>query len=458
MVLALLYSTLLSLVGFYVVRGTVARDFESRVWQLLAATPLSRAGYLLAKWVSHLAVLLLLAGAGLGVGAVAQLARAEDAHLHLWELLKPTLVLSLPALALTATLAVWFDVLPALRRTAGNVLYFFVWLGLIMGPVVGLMSSQGANSGWVRDAGGLTVFWQSVQQAGIPGLGPGGRDLTGLSIGSSAPSGETLHLFAWPAWSVPAGAWAGWAGWLLLSGLAVLLAGPLLYWAAGRAPAAPTAATQQAGRRLRWLEILLAPWQRSAGGALVAAELRLTLRARRGWWWLALAAALGAQAAGPDPRVVDLGLLGAWVLLLDQLGHLALRDTETRTAAFVQSAVGGGRRVVLARTLSNLLLIWTLTLPGLLHLLLAGQPVAALAGALVGLSLPAWGLALGALTGSARPFELLVVVLAYAAVQGVPVLAVVPEAGFTAGLHALLLPGAALLWHLAGARPLAPGG
>ncbi len=57
-----------------------------------------------------------------------------------------------------------------------------------------------------------------------------------------------------------------------------------------------------------------------------------------------------------------------------------------------------------------------------------------------------------------RPLELLVIVLAYAAVQGVPVLAVVPEAGFTAGLHALLLPGAALLWHLAGARSLAPGG
>ena len=155
--------------------------------------------------------------------------------------------------------------------------------------------------------------------------------------------------------------------------------------------------------------------------------------------------------------MVDLGLLGAWVLLLDQLGHLALRDTETQTAAFVRSAVGGVQRVVLARMLSNLLLTWALTLPGLLHLLLAGQPAAALAGALVGLSLPAWGLALGVLTGSARPFELLVVVLAYAAVQSVPVLAVVPEAWFTAGLHALLLPGAALLWHLAGARPLARG-
>jgi hypothetical protein len=55
--LGLIYSSLLlNLVGFYLVRGTLTRDFDTRVWQLLVATPMTRGGYLLAKWASHMAV------------------------------------------------------------------------------------------------------------------------------------------------------------------------------------------------------------------------------------------------------------------------------------------------------------------------------------------------------------------------------------------------------------------
>ena len=43
MVLATVFSTLLSLCGFYLVRGTLVRDIDTRVWQLLVATPMTRA-------------------------------------------------------------------------------------------------------------------------------------------------------------------------------------------------------------------------------------------------------------------------------------------------------------------------------------------------------------------------------------------------------------------------------
>ena len=58
--LGLMYSTMLSLFGFYLVRGTVVRDFETGVWQLLVATPMHRAGYVFAKWLSHLGLFALL--------------------------------------------------------------------------------------------------------------------------------------------------------------------------------------------------------------------------------------------------------------------------------------------------------------------------------------------------------------------------------------------------------------
>ncbi len=118
-VLALEFCTLLSLAGFYVVRGTLSRDIDTRVWQLLVATPMTRSGYLLAKWASHMAVFALL----IVVGLVAQQVRGEVGAVDLLELAKPALLLSVPALAITAMFAVWFDLVPWLRRSAGNVLY-----------------------------------------------------------------------------------------------------------------------------------------------------------------------------------------------------------------------------------------------------------------------------------------------------------------------------------------------
>ncbi|HEX5693491.1 MAG TPA: hypothetical protein VFY00_02600, partial [Arenimonas sp.] len=72
MTLAMVYSTIVAWLGFYLVRGSLVRDFDTRVWQLLVATPMTRAGYLMAKWASHMVVFALLLAAGLCVGLAAQ--------------------------------------------------------------------------------------------------------------------------------------------------------------------------------------------------------------------------------------------------------------------------------------------------------------------------------------------------------------------------------------------------
>ena len=44
MTLALVYSTIMAWLGFYLVRGSLVRDFDTRVWQLLVATPMTLCG------------------------------------------------------------------------------------------------------------------------------------------------------------------------------------------------------------------------------------------------------------------------------------------------------------------------------------------------------------------------------------------------------------------------------
>src|SRR3546814_13772360 len=54
MIEAMIYSATLSLFGFFLVRGTLVRDFETHTWQLLVATTMSRTAYVFAQWLSHM--------------------------------------------------------------------------------------------------------------------------------------------------------------------------------------------------------------------------------------------------------------------------------------------------------------------------------------------------------------------------------------------------------------------
>ncbi|MFO1452780.1 MAG: hypothetical protein U1F19_00370 [Lysobacterales bacterium] len=59
---------------------------------------------------------------------------------------------------MTAAAAIWFDLLPPLRRTAGNVLFFVPWTTALAVGVAGFEAkSPVVREGWISDAGGLPV-------------------------------------------------------------------------------------------------------------------------------------------------------------------------------------------------------------------------------------------------------------------------------------------------------------
>ncbi|MFT3806274.1 ABC transporter permease [Arenimonas sp.] len=435
MVLAMVYSSLLSLGGFYVIRGTLVRDIETRVWQLLVATPMTRGAYLLAKWASHMLVLAAIALVGLGVGLVAQWLRAEDRAIDLIELLKPVLVLSIPGLAVTAMLAIWFDLLPWLRRTAGNVVFFILWVTLTSVSLAQLESpdNHAARYGWGSDPNGMIVAARDFQRE--RSVATGERQDFGFSIGVSM-RGKPATRFEWKAWHPRGPDMFGRLLWLLFAMAGVVAAAPLLDWAAARGIAASKSGSQ-AGRRLGWLDPMLAPFARGPLGTLVVAELKLAFRQRRLWWWLAAIALLGTQAFASMQGMATAMLL-AWLLPLDVLARGVLREREHRTAGLVFTAPDILGRLLATRFLVGVLLLFALSLPGLLRLA-AGLPMGALATTAAIVSIASWGMSLGALCRNPKPFELVLVALVYGGLQGMAIFDLLRDPLAMAGLHALLL-------------------
>lgn len=429
MVIALMYSAILSLAGFYLVRGTVTRDLETRVWQLLVVTNMSRTAYLVAKWLSHLTVFLVLMCAGFLVGLVAQFVRAEDLNLDLVEMVKPVLVLTVPSLALTAALAVWFDVVPWLRRSAGNVLFFVLWVAMLAIGVSQAENVPGAPLPWPGEPHGLLVAEYDLSAA-LPETTPAKEK--GLSIGAQTLQGKPPLLLEWTHWPISRAVLEARAFWLAMGIGMLLLAVPLLDRFASHVSKRDD--TRAADLRLRWLDLLLAPLERTAFGAVIAAELKLILRPRRVWWWLAMLGAVGMQAFAPE-KAMAVAIIVGWMLSLDVFARLILREQATHTSGLVFSAANMRHRLLAARITLAVALAWAVTLPALLRLAIS-EPLAALATLLVGASFALWGLACGALVRNPRLFELLALAAAYVSVQGGVV------------LNVLVAPAETLRWHL----------
>ncbi len=437
MVLALMYSTMLSLIGFYLVRGTLVRDFDTRVWQLLVTTPMTRSGYLLAKWVSHMAVFALIMLVGVVVGGIAQVARAEDRALDFVELVKPVVVISLPALAVTAFFAVLFDLAPWLRRTGGNVLYFFVWIFLLAGT--GVMfdpgKSEWARDTWLSDTAGMSLAMRDLH-AVVATVAPTLK-LSDIAIGVSDVAGIPV-LFAWTHWNPDVAEVLGRLIWVALSVLGVFALAPTLDRAAARVHDAQAKAGASPGRRLRWLDPLLRPLESTQIGTLLAAEFKLVLRQRSAWWWLALIGLGIAQIVG-NRQAIGIAAIGAWLISVDVFARAILRERETGTGPLVFVAAGAVRRLLIARIGVALLLAIGVVAPALLRISV-GDPSTALAILATATGIALSGLAIGVLCRNPRPFELLLVALAYAGVQNGGPLAVVARPADALQLRALVLP------------------
>jgi ABC-type transport system involved in multi-copper enzyme maturation permease subunit len=133
--MAMVISCFVSLIGFYIVKNSVERDRATGVGAILAATPLSKPAYAIGKWLSNFAVLAAIVGILAIAALLMQFIAAEDSDVNLWALLSPFLLLALPAMAVTAALALCFEMLPGLRGGAGSIIWFFLWTTLLSLPL-----------------------------------------------------------------------------------------------------------------------------------------------------------------------------------------------------------------------------------------------------------------------------------------------------------------------------------
>jgi hypothetical protein len=436
---ALVTTCWVSLVGFYIVKGAIDRDRQTGVGQVLAATPLSKATYALGKFFSNFAVLASLVLVLAVAAVVMQVFAREDPRLDLFALLSPFVIIALPAMLLTAAVAVLFETLPVLRGGVGNVAWFFVWafLGVAFSAVTGIK--------WLDPLGNMTMASSMIEGAWahIPGY------KGGFAFTIADKPVEVVQSFRWEGVPWTASqillrlAWCAFAIVLVLFAAAVFDRFDSSRWI-GRArlklsqlpaggafangatlengAAVLVASSASNGVETRFAPAKIAPGQLTALAAgdrssaflrLFVAELKLAVKGLH-WWWYAVAAGLLIAQATAPLAVARQQLLGtSWLWLVMVWSAMGARETRFGTRALLFSSARILPRQILACWLAGFVLAVVFGSAAGLRIF-ATQGATGLLPWLAGAAfLPSLALALGIWSGTSKPFEAILTAMWY---------------------------------------------
>ncbi len=415
--MAVCSAIMLVLIGFYLIRGTIARDRRTEVGQIIAATPLRGRKYLLSKFISNIAVLWSMVAALALVAFVTLLFRNESGRIDLWAFALPFLLISLPATVFVAGVAIFFDTVRWLRGSAGVVIYLFL---AEMCLVLGMLEVP------FLDVGAVSFFTDSVRataQAIFPG------EKIGLVMGFVAfdPALQVTEFrtFQWGGidWTEQAILFR--LTWIGIAGVVVVLAIPFFdrfdpaiirrkHIRKRKTRAATVSVDVRTERSTeRTYEGISVPQFQYRSLKMLTAELRLALKGRHWFWYAVALGLLGAQLVSPYEvaRMYLTPALMVWPLVV--WSAMGTREPAYNTGSLVFSSPRSISYQFPAIWVSGLLVALAGVGLMVLRAILAGQWPYAAALLVAAVLVPTAALALGTLSGGRRIFEILYLMVWY---------------------------------------------
>jgi ABC-type transport system involved in multi-copper enzyme maturation permease subunit len=399
--------------GFYLVKGSVARDRETGVGQIMAATPMSRPAYLLGKWISNFAVLMAMVLILMVIGLIIQLISGESNRIELGVYLAPFLYIVMPLMALVGAVAVLFEVIPFLSGGFGNVVYFFAFVMIIP------LTMENLQSRPALEPLGMALLKTDMAQE-VTQVYPD-YDGSFMLGGLDTPIQGT---FTWTGidWTAPVVATR-----LGYVGLAVLvtLTGSFFFDRFDTSRRKPRrrkgAASVETSEAVAVSEPLpavqLTPLNRAANqfrfARVLLAELKLMLKGQYWWWYLGAAGLIIASLVNPVNLTRQYVLPLAWIwpiLLISSIGN---REARFNMPQIAFSSASPLWRQLPAQWLAGLMVILAMGSGAAVRFLANGNLAGLLAFLSAALFIPSLALALGVWSGSSKPFEIVYVSLWY---------------------------------------------
>jgi hypothetical protein len=401
--------------GFYLVKGSLARDRETGVGQIMATTPMSRPAYMLGKWISNYAVLMAMVVILVGAGLIIQLINGESTQFDLWAYISPFLFIVMPLMAMVAAVAVLFEAIPFLSGGFGNIFYFFAFVMII--PFT--MESGFILKNPALEPLGMALLKGDMAQEVLQVFPDydGSFMLGGLDTAITGTF--TWHGIEWTASMIVTR--------FAYIGLAILVTmiGALFFdrfdpsrRKPRRRKGADSVETPEPVSISEPLPaVQLTPLNRSANqfrfARVLLAECKLMLKGQFWWWYLGAAGLILASLVNPVELTRQYLLPLAWIwpiLLISSVGN---REARFNMQQIAFSSASPLWRQLPAQWLAGFIVVLIMGSGAVLKLIIGGDLVGLLAFLSGAVFIPSLALALGVWSGSSKPFEIVYVSLWY---------------------------------------------
>ena len=400
---AILSTLLLWLFGFYMLRSQISEDIQTEASELIAATPVSKTKYIMATFCANWFILLVMALVLLFSFIVMQMVRGEVQVLHLWEYVKPFLVVTLPSLTVLASFTVFFDVIPGLKGTVGNIIYFFLWMIL---SVVTL-----ATPNLFMDFFGLDIILENMANSAAQHFNFLDVSEVGGSFGYYPVEGE-IPTFVWEGIHINQSILFSRLLWLLYA-FVILVITILSFDRFVKSKACPRSIEINAvpviqTKTFDKKEIHLTPIEKSVRQVkifyMIKAELLMMLRGHSIWWYGSM------LACAVVPFLLTFVLLKTWIPLilivpLSLWSQMGTREKKYRLHSLIYSSCSSAPKLF-SVWLAGVIVSLLFSIGTIIRLFLLGESGIALNWMIGMLFICTLALTLGTISQNQRLFEI----------------------------------------------------
>lgn len=405
-VTANLSSIILSLFGFFLIHGSIQKDIDSRMGQIIGTSNISNHAYLFVKFISNFLILFtILSIVFLASIGLFYLYKSPTDTLRILDFIVPYGCTAIPSLLFTSTLAVALEVLLPRKSILQYGFFLIIFFSLMMFSSIQNIQTIGDLLGTQYPTSMITKQVQSIYP----------NEATNLTVGFVAGGIAASNKIEFTQLSFSYVYLLGRLFWILLALAMVALSGFVFHRfdiASGhRTTLKQVSTSKKAGFQLK-------PSQFSTEftislGSLIKAESLLLLRKNNKWMWLLTLAGMLAMLFVSTKVSHQFILPILWFLQVAVWSDLISKDYTQRTYYFTATSYKPIQRLFAARCITGVLYALCIASPLILKLVIQLQFHTVLLIILGAIFIVSLAVFLAVLTRTKKLFEILFFFLLY---------------------------------------------
>jgi hypothetical protein len=417
-VTAIMASTFLWIIGFYLVNNGIKRDKETGVGQIIATTSISNFGYLLAKAFSNFCVLLtivfiiILMAFGLYVFL-------GEGNFDLIQFVLPYLLATIPSIFLVSVVAIVFEVIFGNKTNLMNVSFFFLF-----GVVIAITNA--GNNPTLQFIDPLGIKFLTNQMVEIVNL-TDAKNTNDISVGYLFNEKLKTNYFDFQG--------SNWSVFYILSRIVWIAIGfGLLFITSkffNRFDSKVIILSKKKSTDLIFNELKTEPKQINLSDLpkinpqfgifpIIKTEFLMLIRKGPKWFWLVNFGGMMALFFMPIKEAYQIALPVLWFLQINRWADLATKEQFFGTSNFIYSSFKPLQRLLVSQIIAGFLLATFLASPLIIRQLFDGNIFSTISIIIGGLVLVSFAACSGIVSGGKRLFEILFFAITYLIVNKFP--------------------------------------